>query len=311
MARTNLRVAYDGPALSGGKMDVRDLAPALLAISELCDESFRLLNGHNKRLRVEVQASFKKGSFGVTLDLVGLLDHVVDLFSGKAGTAISNLMQMLGFVGVSGATVGVGLIQLVRKLRGRPPKPSSLVRLDDGTVRIDLGDESLIVREDVLRLYADVKVRNALAAVIAPLAQDGIDSFETRDAHDVTMEKVVKDEVLSFAPPQLIEEEDEQPIIDRVQERAFGLLTPTFQDGNKWRLSDGDASIYATMEDQEFLAKINSREEFFVKGDVLVCSVRLRQFRSASGLLRNEFSVLKVLEHKHAPRQQLLKLPSP
>lgn len=301
-SRTSLRVAYDGPALADGRMDVRDLAPALVAISELCDESFRLLNGEGQRVRVEVQADFRGGSFAVGLEVVGFWNQFVDMFSGRDASAVSNLLQILGFLGVPSA---IGLLQLVRILKGK--RPETVIRLESSTVRIALGDESITIREDVLKLYADLKVRNALSEVIAPLGKDGIDVFETRDEHNAPVVRVTKDEVSFFAPPAILEE-DEEVLIDRTEERAFEVVGLTFKDDNKWRLSDGEAIVYAAIEDKEFLRRINDHDESFLKGDVLVCLVRFRQIRTSAGV-RNEYTVLRVLEHKHAPRQQVLKLP--
>lgn len=42
---TRARITYDGPALAEHVMDVRDLAPALLAFGDLCEEAGRALYG--------------------------------------------------------------------------------------------------------------------------------------------------------------------------------------------------------------------------------------------------------------------------
>src|SRR5688572_13132490 len=62
-------VAYDGPALADGSMDVRDLAPALLALGELLQSANRVLNEDKATLAVKVQADFKTGSFDIGIGL--------------------------------------------------------------------------------------------------------------------------------------------------------------------------------------------------------------------------------------------------
>jgi hypothetical protein len=57
-------VVYDGPALAEHAMDVRDLAPALLAIAETLEEANTVLNGNRAQVRVQVHASFKTRAAG-------------------------------------------------------------------------------------------------------------------------------------------------------------------------------------------------------------------------------------------------------
>jgi hypothetical protein len=45
MSRAHFKVSYNGVALQEGRLDVRDLAPALLAVGSLFDAANRALNG--------------------------------------------------------------------------------------------------------------------------------------------------------------------------------------------------------------------------------------------------------------------------
>ena len=69
-ATAHTRLTYDGPALQAHTMDVRTLAPALLAFGDLCEEVGRTLYGPQVNTRVEVRASFRTGSFGVDLSVM-------------------------------------------------------------------------------------------------------------------------------------------------------------------------------------------------------------------------------------------------
>ena len=66
---SRFRITYDGPALESSEMDVRELAPALLAFGDLLDASTRALCGDQVRPRVNVRGSFKTGSFGIDFTL--------------------------------------------------------------------------------------------------------------------------------------------------------------------------------------------------------------------------------------------------
>src|ERR1700710_1861288 len=96
-------VVYDGPALTEHRMDVRDLAPALVAFADLFTAANKEVNGDAADVRVQVNASFKAGSFGI--DLVAtqhLLSQIRDIFSGSGATAICNAYTIMGLVGLAG-----------------------------------------------------------------------------------------------------------------------------------------------------------------------------------------------------------------
>ncbi len=57
-AMSRFRVTYDGPALESSEMDVRELAPALLAFGDLLDASTRALCGAQVRPQVNVRGGF-------------------------------------------------------------------------------------------------------------------------------------------------------------------------------------------------------------------------------------------------------------
>jgi hypothetical protein len=57
-------------ALQSGTMDVRELAPALLAVADLCERANTLVNGDTTSIVVNVRADFRRGSFQVHFDLV-------------------------------------------------------------------------------------------------------------------------------------------------------------------------------------------------------------------------------------------------
>jgi hypothetical protein len=75
-----------------------------------------------------------------------------------------------------------------------------------------------------------------------------------------------------------------------------------FKEDNKWRLSDGSATINAIFSDAEFLSAVDQNLESFSKGDVLICDVRVRQWQTASGA-KTDYEVIKVIEHRRAARQ--------
>ena len=116
MSQATVSIAYDGPALADGAMDVRDLAPALLAAGQLVDAANSALNGDAARVKVQVRAT-GTGSFEITLQVIQSIgDHLISMLTSKEVTAAAVLATL-----IFGTPIKNGLIWLIKVCRGRQP----------------------------------------------------------------------------------------------------------------------------------------------------------------------------------------------
>ena len=302
MSRAEFSIVYDGPALHDGTMDVRDLAPALLAVGQFFEAANETLNGDRASVKVNVVAT-KDGSFEVLLGLdQSLIAQAVELLTSETVTAAINLKELLiGGAGVAGSAAA-GLIAYLKWLKRR--KPDKLETLKDGRTRVTIEGDTLEVANAVLRLAADDNVRRALHKLIAePLEQDGIDHFCATDNRNSA---VVEEQEAEYFKR---EENDDQPLLDETRKVAVSIRSLAFAEGNKWRLDDGTSRFLATIEDGSFLSRVENSDVAFSKGDILICEVRTRQYQE--GLkLKSVHTVEKVLEHRRAAKQLRLDLKS-
>ena len=88
MSRETFAIAYAGAALDGGAMDVRDLAPALLALGQLLDAANLNLNGKTSETKLQVTAT-SAGSFQIAFELVqSWTAQVLHFFAGEQAISV-------------------------------------------------------------------------------------------------------------------------------------------------------------------------------------------------------------------------------
>ncbi len=301
MSKASFNVLYDGPALANSEMDVRELAPALLALGELLEEANAVINNGRAQISVQVKATFKTGCFGIELDVLqSLLQHAHSLFAHEAVANAKELLEWIGLIEDHAGKIiagGCGLFWLIKRIRGR--HINQVVLLDNGKVKVVLDEESLETEQKVLELYRQFRVRRALEGVLKPLESDGIDTFAVTDLkQSQRFIEITKAERFYFKTP----EAESEPLSDDEFDVNLQIVSISFQDGNKWRFNDGASVFYADMLDEAFAAQVAASAASFTKGDIL--KVRLRRVQSLSGeSFKTDYSVLKVLEHRKAAAQ--------
>jgi hypothetical protein len=289
MAETAFDLAYEGDALADGRMPVRDLAPALLALGEIFTEASQVVAPGRPPAALEIQAT-SEGSFVVHL-LLGGWDAINDIFTSDDATTLVNLKEAI--VG------GTGLFVLIKRLFGRAvkqqeagPEPGEItITLDDGT--------RLTVPKAAWDLYGNVEVRKKTRKVIEPLSKPGVESVVFEVDEQVTVRLDAADAPAFELPASLPE-----PLGENELELVLSIVSVAFKDDNKWRLSDGQQTFFAIIHDEAFLQRV-AQGEPFRSGDMLRCSLRIVQTKDDEGL-HTEYEVLEVLDH--IPRQTQMQI---
>lgn len=305
MSSAHLEIAYDGPALREGYMDVSDLAPALLALSALCTQANNILNGDRATVEVAVLSDFKTGSFGIDLQVLQTIAATVKtlLMADPVKTA-KEIGELLGLAGTGIVATGGGLLWLIRRIKGRK---IAAVEKKDGGAKVEIhieGDNNLIISGDLFRLFESPVIRNAAREVLRPLEQPGIEEFQVRE-NNAVVDRITRPELPEFTIE--ISPEAEEVLTDyRIPEAAYRIVKPSFEHGLTWKLSDGTSKIDAYLKDEDFWREMENGLRSFAIGDVIIVAMKVKSFRSERGTFRTEYTIDKVIDFRHRPKQLTL-----
>lgn len=302
MADDHFRVIYNGPAVEDGEMDVAQFASSLLALGKLIENVDSIRTGETGRVKVRVRADVKRGSFDVGI-AVHWLDSLADTATAWAmtpkGAGTLAILGLLGF-NAQGAVLyaGKGVIQVVRHLRGR--RVASQTIQAGNTTLIAEDGERIEVDPVVAQLVQEPSIRQPLERFTEPLREDGVDEIRFEEREGVAVERIQASEASAFSAAA-----GSDPSSSDTFRATYQIKRLFFERGRKWRLSNGAQTIQAEIADQAFWAKVDASEEAFSKDDYMVCTVRMDQWLSPTGL-RTEYVVVRVEDHISPPRQDKL-----
>jgi hypothetical protein len=302
MAETSFEVKYEGDALRDGRMPVRDLAPALLALGQLFTEASQLLYPQNEPVALDIQAT-REGSFEVELILHGA-GAAWDQISTNPVNSAATLILFKEMI--IGSSVDPSLLGLIKWLKGKlvveeSPGP------EPGEVTLKAEDGSQVtVKSEVAGLNRDPQIRKKAREVVEPLKRPGMDNLEIRSSAESSL-RLEKDDVPAFEVPEI---EDAEVLSEQEIDVYLDVLTAELEQGStrKWRFGGLGATFWAPIEDTEFMEKYSHREQLLGVGDRLHAKVKIIQKRDPStSKIRLERQVMEVKEVIEAPEQLSLK----
>jgi hypothetical protein len=90
-------------------------------------------------------------------------------------------------------------------------------------------------------------------------------------------------------------------VSDTVRQKVLlQIESAVFKDDNKWRFHDGSMAFFAELADGDFVRRVNTGDERFGKGDLLIADLRIIQSVTDDGLRQSYF-----IEHVHEHREPL------
>ncbi len=289
-----ITIAYCGPAVDNGTMDIRDLAPALLAFSDFITGANKVLNNDSSQISVRVNADFRQGSFEIHLAVIKTLAQQMQDLWNASGVDAGEILALLG---LCVAADKEGLIDLIKEIGGRVVKAIVESKEQPGkSIFYIKGDHNVILADSkVAKLYKDTSTMKNIGKVLSPLQQDGIDAFEIREkrASPQAAKRITKEDSRYFETV-----EDSPLTYVTAQSVWVKVLSVSFED-LKWKLQTGEQKIFAAMNDADFQKRMDKHQVWFGKDDKLKVLLETTQELNKRGDIINQYAILKVEDVFH------------
>ena len=275
------QVAYVGPALSDGRIDLRILSEALGGFAALTERSSSILYGQTYEHTAELASPLEVGSVVVPIQIIAHdLRAAENALLSPGVQALANLTSLLG-LGV--APIAIGLFRMFKQKKGTaidPATDSSLIQVID--IDIEIGR--------YIKLYNDNDVRSSIRRTLRPLREAGIEEFQTRRNGNV-IESVTKADLLAADEAQIDE-------IVGVEEKWLDIQKVALVRHLAWHFAADGATFDAKIEDEELWNKVEAGERFGA-GDRLKVLLRTTASRDRNGRLHVEHLITEVQNVEH------------
>jgi hypothetical protein len=296
------------------EVDVFKLAPTLLALGQLIQDSNRELYPDGREIGVNVKP-FREGSFIVDLSLFpdSNLKQLLDLFTPHSLEQLKTLLEVIGLIGGGATATVVGAVKAMKFLRGRP---KSVEEVQPGEFRLStIDDRSITVGRSTNTLLQNSSITNNIFKIyVEPLeAQPSIEDVKTylKD-HENTAVKFERSEIPNlreFVNPSPTPTDPKETVKETIQHGIYlnpkrGAFGDDPQGWSFWR--GHDEIITATIKDKEFLSKYAKGEVRLNQSDLLTVDLLERQKVKGTLVQKPIYEILKVTGYVKGATQDSL-----
>lgn len=258
MSEIKTIIKYTGAAVDGKSMDVSDLAPSLIALSDLLKIVNKKYNGERAGLKILVNADLEQNCFELGVELVqNLWESVSQLIEDDKVKTAKQIAEWVGIIG----SVGISLYGLIKLLKGKEVESVTKLKQEDGRNNVQIiikGDgNKVVVPQQVYEIYADKNARKKAVEVLSPLHEDGYDQLEFYKGKKV-FEKFTKEDAPQIDCgdcPEVIPKN----IVKSAIRTTVGIRKPAYEGLSKWTLVYRKA-YEASIEDIEWLNKFQNNQ---------------------------------------------------
>jgi hypothetical protein len=278
----NFKIKFDGQA---HQVDAQVLISSLIHTTTVIQELNKCLDT-GKKIEIKVNA-LEKGSFLIHIELLETtLEAFKTIFTKENITVVSSIIAGL-----------VGLIQIKKHLKGKPPKE---IKTEKNKTIIKNSDNSqLYINSNIYNIYeSNTVIDDALSQNFDIVDNDSaITAFEITDDKEKPYVRVERDDFKDLSQKtEIIDEDNKTKII--IKNTRLNIVRLSFEEGLKWDFYYIGNKISAKITDPNFQKLIDDGKSF-AKGDILEVELHINQIfdNSVNTYINKSYQVSRIIQH--------------
>lgn len=311
MSKWESIVRYDGPILADHKMDVNDIAPAMLALAELCRRANSIANGDRASVKLLINLDVEQHCAAFGFEIVQTyLDHARAFFDTDNVKTARDILECIGLVGAAVGVVGapvLGFFALLKYLKGRKPEAATpMVQGGRDVVQITVGGDLILTYPTAAKMLADPVSMKSAKEVLRPTRKEGYETVEFESEKKVAEVLTKQDAILIDAIPTMESSTPGTMIPESYIKAKVKIRKAVYEGTGKWTIQY-DKSREMTMGDETWLADFQSNKVQAPPGSYLDVNITVSAIhldKDGKPLDEPHFTITKVNEVS-PPHEQL------
>lgn len=301
MSQEEIVVRYDGPALQEHAMDVEALAPALLALADLCKSVNEKYNGERASVNLLIRADVEQQCFQIKFQLFQtVLKSVRSLLDDEKITTAKEIFEWLGIL----KGPALGLFGLLKGLKGRQPDQITMtVENGNNVAQINVQGDVYIADPRAVELLKDSKILTDAAKVTAPNLREGYDNLEFRQ-NGRTVESFTKEDARAIAEMRASSIEPTSVLPESTVRATVKIRRAVYDGVGKWTIQH-EKSRDVAMLDTEWLGRFQRNEVEAPPGSLLDVEMRVSEIEldaKNNPISDPDYSIVKVYNEIPPPK---------
>ena len=259
MSSTSAIVRYDGPIVAEHSMDVNDLAPALLGLSEIVKIANRQFNGDRTEVKVLVRVDTEQKCFQFNIEFTQTwAQQLSAFFSSDPVSTAKDIAEWIGIISKIGGTYVIltSLIGFIKWICKQNRSVNEFNIMEDGlNLIIENGEngDSLTVNKNVFIMLQNKDILKNIKYVVHPLTKNGYDVLQFEHDNNI-VEEISSDEGKQINGLN-IDSLEFRPLINTATSQAkLKVKKAVFEGSSKWEFIH-EKSIEAKIEDVLWLER--------------------------------------------------------